>query len=140
MYFVSITRLRVRSWRYMPSFFLEAYRSAKQAKAAEGNLRVSLLREAGNVFWTLTVWTSEQAMKSFMLAGAHRKAMPRLLEWCDEAALAHWPQESEQPPTWEEAHKRLLEFGRPSKVNHPNEAHRNHKYPVPKTTGAVRFK
>jgi hypothetical protein len=29
---VSLTRLRVRSWRYLPGFLLDSVRSARQAK------------------------------------------------------------------------------------------------------------
>ena len=143
MFFVSLTRLRVRSWRYLPVFFLQALRSAQQAKSAEGVVAVSLLRDAHNTFWTRTVWNSEQAMRAYMLSGVHRQVMRRLPEWCDEASVAHWTQESPQPPSWEEAHQRLQESGRPSKVNHPSEAQRNHlsiPAPVIRASGELRFK
>ena len=120
MVLVSVTRLRVRSWRYLVPFIFLALRSSRQAKRAEGNLAVSLLQDAKLAFWTRTVWTTESAMKSFMLAGAHGQAMRRLLEWCDEAALVHWTQESNQGPDWQEAHRRLQKEGRRSKVNHPS--------------------
>ena len=87
-------------------------RSSRQAKGAEGNLTVSLLRDAHNVYWTRTVWTTEEAMKSFMLTGAHRQVMSHLLEWCDEAAVVHWTQESGREPDWQEAHRRIQEEGR----------------------------
>jgi hypothetical protein len=99
MPFVSITRLRVRSWRYLPLFLLQSVRAARQAKGAPGNLSVSLLRDAEFAFWTRTVWNDETAMRGFMLSGTHRRVMPRLLQWCDEAAVAHWVQESSEPPS-----------------------------------------
>src|SRR6266481_9433408 len=95
---VSITRLRVRSWRNLVPFMFYTLRSSRQAKVAEGNLAVSLLRNSNNVYWTRTVWTTEAAMKSFVLSGPHRQVMRRLLEWCDEAALVYWVQESEREP------------------------------------------
>jgi hypothetical protein len=61
-FFVLMTRLRVRSWRYVPFFFVQAFRSARQAKSAEGVLSVTVLREARNAFWTRTVWINEQAI------------------------------------------------------------------------------
>jgi|SRR5579862_7607336 len=131
---VSITRLRVRSWRYFLPFIFFALRSARQAKTAEGSLAVSLLRDANLTFWTRTVWTSEQSMKSFMLSGPHREAMPRLLNWCDEAALVHWAQENEQDPDWHEAHRRLQHEGRRSKVLHPSPAHENYQIPEPRVS------
>jgi hypothetical protein len=120
---VSITRLRVRSWRYLPAFLFYALRAFRQAKNSEGNLDASLLRDSEMTFWTRTVWTTESAMRSFIMAGAHRKVMRRLLEWCDEAALAHWEQESDREPQWQVSHTRLQSERRRSKVNHPSPAH-----------------
>ncbi len=67
MAFVSITRLRVRSWRYLPMFAIYALKSAREAARADGNLTTRLLRDRRNTFWTGTVWTSDAAMKRFML-------------------------------------------------------------------------
>ena len=131
MPFVSITRLRVRSWRYLPAFLVQSIRSARQANSASGSLAVSLLRDKKNVYWTRTVWDTESSMKAFMLGGVHRKVMHSLLEWCDEAAVAHWTQESPQPPTWQEAHAQILRIGRLSKVNHPSAAHPQFQIPEP---------
>ncbi len=124
---VSITRLRVRSWQYLLPFIFYSLRSARQAKKSQGNFSVSLLRDSDSTFWTRTVWISESAMKAFMLAGPHRQAMRRLLEWCDEAALVHWQQETAREPDWYEAHRRLQAEGRRSKVNHPSSAHESFK-------------
>lgn len=89
MPFVSITRLRVRRWSYLPRFLIQSIRAARQAKRAAGNLAVSVLRDADLAFWTRTVWRDEEAMRSFMQSGVHRRIMARLPEWCDEAAVAH---------------------------------------------------
>ena len=43
---VSITRLRVRSWRYLPSFAVQKFRIALQAAKADGALKVALLRDS----------------------------------------------------------------------------------------------
>ena len=116
----------------MPAFFWYAIGSSRQARAADGYVALSLLREEGNVFWTRTVWTSNAAMRAFMLAGSHRAAMPKLQHWCDEAAVAHWTQDSPAEPSWQEAWRRLVASGRASKVNHPSEAHRKFEVPAPK--------
>ena len=63
-------------------------------------------------------------MRTFMQSGVHRRVMVRLPEWCDEAALTHWVQEANEPPSWTEAHRRLREEGRRSRVNRPTEAQR----------------
>jgi heme-degrading monooxygenase HmoA len=140
MPFVSITRLRVRSWRYLPAFILQSFRSARQAQKAAGNFAVSVLRDADLAFWTRTLWSEEAAMRAFMLSGAHRRTMPRLLEWCDEAAVVHWNQDDFEPPSWPAAHRRLLNEGRPSKVNHPSQAQRRFEIPAPRTSGERKLK
>ena len=127
---VSITRLRVRSWRYLPAFFFAALRSAFQARRAQDNLAVTILREAHNTFWTRSLWANEAAMKSFMVSGVHRKIMPKLLNWCDEASVARWNQDVSQEPPWDEVHLRMQRDGRASRVNHPSEAHRRFHIPA----------
>jgi hypothetical protein len=133
MPFVSITRLRVRSWRYLPAFLFQTLRIARQAARADGNLAVKLLRDRRSTFWTSTSWSSEATMKAFMRAKPHGPAMRSLLDWCDEAALVHWTQAGVELPPWEEAHKRIQQEGRPSKVNHPSAAHTAHAFPAPAT-------
>ena len=128
---VSITRLRVRSWRYLPPFFITTLRVLRQAGRAEGNLRIALLKDSRNTFWTSTSWQSPESMKAFMHAAPHEPAMRRLLEWCDEASLVHWPQDDPELPDWAEAHRRLESEGRPSKVHHPSAAHTAHRFPLP---------
>jgi len=99
---------------------------------AEGNLAVEVLRDRRSTFWTCTSWDSEASMKAFMLDGPHGEAMHKLLNWCDEAALAHWTQESAELPSWTEAHRRLLRYGRTSKVNHPSDAQKAFRIDPPK--------
>jgi hypothetical protein len=132
MAFVSITRLRVRSWRYLPVFLLHAFRSTRQAKKADGLISLLLLRDANFCFWTSTVWRDEAAMRVFLLSGDHRRAMPHLLDWCDEASIVHWTQEMPDAPSWPEAHRRMQQQGRPSKVRHPSEAHLRFEVPPPR--------
>jgi len=99
MPFVSITRLRVRSWSYMPAFVVQTLRIARQAARASGNLAVKLLWDRQNTFWTCTTWSSEDSAKAFMHAKPHGPTMRSLLNWCDEAALAHWTQVGEELPS-----------------------------------------
>jgi hypothetical protein len=134
---ISITRLRVRSWRILPLFFLRVYQTARQAAASEGNLKVALLRDRHMTFWTGTSWSSEVSMKAFMHAGVHGPVMRKLLDWCDEAALVHWTQESAALPSWDEAHARIQQEGRRSKVNHPSAAHTAYEIEKP-TIGETR--
>jgi hypothetical protein len=119
-----------------------AFVSARQAAKAEGNLAVRMLRECRNTYWTATLWTTEAAMKKFMIASPHRGAMIKLQFWCDEAAVVHWNLEGGELPSWAEACQRLQRDGRRSKVNHPSAIHLAHQFPEPIVgrTGEVRFK
>jgi heme-degrading monooxygenase HmoA len=129
---VSITRLRVRAWRYLPTFLVGAYRSTRQARRASGNLATAVLADRNFAFWTRTVWVDEAAVRAFMLSSPHRHVMPRLLDWCDEASLARWAQDTAEPPSWSEAHRRMLAEGRRSKVRHPSAAHQRFEFPAPR--------
>ena len=120
---ISVTRLRIRSLRYLPMFIIYSLFSSRQARLALGNCGSDYLRDANNTFWTKTAWSDEKSLHSFVMGGMHRRAMPKLLDWCDEAATVHWTQESPQLPDWQEAHRRLISEGRRSKVRHPSPAH-----------------
>ena len=131
MSFVSITRLRVRSVRFVPGFAYYALRSTAQAKKAPGNLYTQALRERGLVFWTITIWTDPDAMRAFRNSGAHRVVMPKLSRWCDEATYAHWQQDSDVPPTLSQAYEHLRFDGIASKVDHPSPQHATREFSPP---------
>jgi hypothetical protein len=99
-----------------------------------------VLSDANLAFWTRTLWADEQSMRAFMFAPAHRAVMPKLLQWCDEAAVTHWLQDSSEPPSWPEVHRRLREEGRTSKVDHPSTAQLRFEIPPPKTTRQLTLK
>ena len=123
MYNVSITRLRVRSLWFMPLFGLHAMRSGSQAAQAEGIVDFSTHVEDPFTHWTKTVWKQESFMKEFRNSGAHQIAMRVLSEICSEAAYTRWQQETPEVPTWEQAHKKLLESGTLSKLKKPSAFH-----------------
>jgi len=131
MVFVSVTRLRIRSWRYLPAFFYYTLLSAWQARRAAGNLGTSIHRDARHVYWTITVWRDEPAMRQFRNHGAHGRAMPKLREWCDEATYAHWEQASANPPDLATAYERLVRDVIVSRVKHPTAEHEAKEFPRP---------
>ena len=87
-------------------------------------------------FWTLTSWDAHDSMKAYMTGGAHRTAMPHLLGWCDEAAVAHWDQPDDALPSWREADMRMREQGRTSKVRFPSPDHATLAFPAPRVATA----
>ena len=132
MVLVSVTRLRVRSSWYLASFFWRNMRIMRQVQRTSGFLGGRLLVEAQKVFWTLTAWEDGSAMNVFRTQGAHGEVMPKLLHWCDEAALVHWSQMTDVLPSWGEAHHRMMKEGRPSKVRHPSPAQVAYEIPKPR--------
>jgi Domain of unknown function (DUF3291) len=128
----SVTRLRVRSFLYLPAFLWMTYRSQRQVGRASGFRGGKLLVDRKQTYWTLTMWEDERAMKSFRGSGAHAQVMPKLVEWCDEAAYAHWASASNSIPDWPEAHERLIKEGRLSRVAYPSPDHEARKFPAPR--------
>ena len=139
MAFASVTRLRVRSLRHMPLFSLHTLRVLSEARRASRFVAGSLLADRKLTFWTMTVLQEQSDMRDFMTHGAHLKAMPMLLDWCDEASVVHWVQDQEKAPSWLEADTRMRNEGRPSKVRHPSPHHATLAYDVPRTAVALSF-
>jgi heme-degrading monooxygenase HmoA len=137
MSFVSLTRLRVRSIRFMPFFAVHTTRSLRQVRKAHGFQTGALLPDRNWTFWTMTAWDDAESMRRFMTAGAHKIAMGHLMHWCDEASVAHWEQEGSLLPSWEEADRIMRASGRASKVNHPSAEHAGLNYRAPRTSRGV---
>jgi hypothetical protein len=134
---VSLTRLRIRSIRFLPRFALHIIATNRQIRKASGFQRGALLTDRDWTFWTMTAWDSQESMSQYMISGAHKRAMPHLLHWCDEASVAHWSQTEPDLPSWIEADRRMRETGRPSKVLHPSPQHANLTYRTPRTTAGT---
>ena len=123
MNFISVTRLHIRSYRHLLPFIWHSLRSARQAQRAPGFLGGKLMGDGRKAYWTVTAWADEASMRAFRNTGAHLKAMPKLLDWCDEASYAHWAQGDAKLPGMKEAHRRVRDEGRASKVRRPSPAH-----------------
>ena len=121
MAFNSITRLRLRSFFTLPAFLRDARASADEAGRSAGFISGALLLEGRMVFWTRTAWESEDAMKAYRDSAVHKAVMPKLMDWCDEASVAHW--EGEPVSDWAEIYARMAASGRLSRVRHPTQAH-----------------
>src|SRR5690348_18463547 len=75
MAIISVTRLRLRSVLFLPSFLWYTRRSVQQAQRTPGNLGVRIRRTKGLVFWTLAMWRDNQAIRAFVPASPHREAV-----------------------------------------------------------------
>ena len=128
----SVTRLRVRLAWYLPRFLWRTLLAQRQVMRADGFVGGRLLVDAHRTYWTLTVWEDERAMKKFRGSGAHAKVMPDLAKWCDEAAYAHWTNDSAAIADWPEVYERLIKEGKLSRVEHPSADHTTLRFPQPR--------
>ncbi|MFN3172670.1 MAG: hypothetical protein ACE37E_18450 [Hyphomicrobiales bacterium] len=72
--YVSITGLTLKSPLQVLAFSWHATRSFSEAASAPGNLSTDA-RKVDGVHHTLSVWTSREAMLTYLKSGAHLKAM-----------------------------------------------------------------
>jgi Domain of unknown function (DUF3291) len=132
MPFVSITRLRLRSALYLIPFFIHATRSSNQMVRDAHFLKGKTLLDKRLTFWTMSLWKDEAGMRAYRNSKAHKKAMPKLQYWCNEASIVHWTQEGDDYPGWLECYERMKTTGRISKVRHPSPDHANLQVPPPR--------
>lgn len=107
--FVSITGLRLRGVWHYPRFIRHAVRSMAQARAAPGNLSAEA-RFIDGVHHTLSVWTSHEAMRAYLTAGAHLEAMKVYRRIATGKVHGYVTAE---PPDWPDARRLWREHGRP---------------------------
>lgn len=116
----SVTRLRIRKLRFVPAFLFHTLRSTQQLRRSPGFLGGYTATGPRRTFWTVTAWADAEAMRAFRRTGAHLKAMPKLLDWCDEASVATLADTGIEPLDPAQAAARLQAEGRLSKVRHPS--------------------
>ena len=121
---VSLTRLRLRSFRYLLHFAWTSHRISRQAERTPGFLTGQVYGDPLRLtFWTATLWESEAAMRGFRGSGVHQVAMPGLAQWCDEANVAHWNQPGAEVPETKIALRRMQAEGRLLRVRFPSPDH-----------------
>jgi hypothetical protein len=137
---VSVTRLRVRSLKYLPAFLWQTFLSQRQVVRAPGFSHGKLLIDRRRTFWTVTVWQDERSMKAFRGTSHHSKVMPRLADWCDEASYAHWMSGDTAAPSWEDSHEHLVREARMSRVSYPSPNHQAGQFAKPRLTPLIEKK
>ncbi len=134
---ISVTRLRVRTFRFLPGFALHTLRALRQVRAAPGFRGGTVLRDRDCAFWTLTAWDDADSLQTYLTTAAHRAAMPHLAQWCDEACVVRWEQEAAALPSWPEADRRMRDSGRTARVRSPSPLHATLSYRPPRFAGAA---
>ena len=121
--FISITRLRLRNWLYLPMFFIASGKCVKQAQISSGFVKGATLSDRKLAFWTVTLWNDTASMKEYRSSGAHKEIMPKFAGWCSEGCVGHWETSDHALPDWPEIGKQMRVLGRPSPVDHPSSNH-----------------
>jgi hypothetical protein len=130
---ISITRLRIRSIRFIPRLYWATRKLRQSLEEAPGFLKGKLLADRDWAFWTMSMWKDEESMRAFRNSSLHRSVMPKAARWCDEASVVHWETEADALPGWDEAHRRMSESGKPSPVKFPSKDYKAGRYEQPCT-------
>ncbi|BAZ42223.1 hypothetical protein NIES4101_81910 [Calothrix sp. NIES-4101] len=123
MTLVSVTRLRLKYWHYLPAFMWYNLLSCWQIVNIDGFVGGKLIRDQGTVFWTVSAWKNQQAMQHYRNSGAHRQVMPMLQKWCNEAVIVHWEQADDSLPDMRNMYQRMVEKGKFTRLLNPSPAH-----------------
>lgn len=134
---ISVTRLRLRSIRFVPALLWHGRLVTREIIRVQGFLTGKLFVDAKLTVWTMTAWNDLTSMRAFRDTGAHKRVMPHLANWCSEATSVHWEQESDHLPDWERAYERLVREGRVIYVKKPSGNQRERRFPEPCMPGRV---
>lgn len=117
---VSITRLKLRRWYFLPFFFFFNLFIIRQFRRAPGMIQGKVIADHQIAFWTITLWQHEAAMLAFRNRGMHLKAMAKTPEWASEAVAYSWTCADGDFPTWSETCEKLKTLGHFSTLKHPS--------------------
>ena len=106
--YVSITGLKLRGPLKAPRFWWHAIGSMMQAKRAPGNISADA-RMIEGIQHTLSVWESQAAMRAYLIAGAHGKAMANFKSIATGKVVGFL---TDTVPDWSEVHALWIEKGR----------------------------
>jgi len=104
---MSATRVRLRNALVLPAFAWSTVRTFRDAQRAEGNVLTMGRSDGWLVFWTLTGWTSEAALRAWVRSGLHAKVMKRTREWFGEATVVNWSVADRADADWSVAEKQM---------------------------------
>ncbi len=108
---VMASRLPLRSYVYIPGFLRWTLRIRHQLSEARGLVGYSLdARLFRKTFWTLSAWTSQEALEDFVGMDPHRSAMVGIRPHMRQSSFVFWSAKPEELPLrWEDARRRVTE-------------------------------
>jgi quinol monooxygenase YgiN len=85
------SQLRLRAYRHIPGFLLAAQRVRKQVMRSPGAIGVSLMAQPlKKTFWTLSVWTDQGALDTFVRTSPHIEIMRRYHDRLRDPVFRDW--------------------------------------------------
>lgn len=104
-YLVLLTYLPLHRYRTIPRFLAHTRRIQAQLRDAEGLIGYSLRpKPLRRDFWTLSVWTGEEALRKFSYSGVHAEVIGDLLDEMGSTQFLRWRVPGgEVPPSWSDA-------------------------------------
>jgi hypothetical protein len=106
---VLASRFVLTSRRHTFRFMRYAMRIRSQVLRSPGALGLSLIAQPfGRTYWTLSAWTDQESLDTFVGTSPHRDGMAALHPLMREAAFTTWTTGSDTlPARWSEAKERL---------------------------------
>jgi hypothetical protein len=106
---VMASRFRVRGFRHVLPFFLDALRVHAQMRKAEGAVGLSLVAHPlRREFATLSAWRDRASLDAAVRAEPHRSVMARQRAAMADSAFRFWTVPANQLPLdWADARRRL---------------------------------
>ncbi|CAN5397277.1 hypothetical protein BH23ACT9_BH23ACT9_15610 [soil metagenome] len=99
--FAVTTRSALKGYRHFPLMMLASRRIRRQLAVTPGVVRWASIVAGPREFWTLTLWSSRDAMMAFMGSGAHESVMWLFGRWLRAFWLTRWRPTADEVGTWE---------------------------------------
>jgi hypothetical protein len=104
---VMASRFRLRRFRDVLPFLIDAMRIRNQVRHADGALGVSLIAHPlRREFATLSAWRDRDAVNAMVRTEPHRSIMGRYRAVMADSKFVFYPGE-QSPPSWDEAIRRI---------------------------------
>jgi heme-degrading monooxygenase HmoA len=109
--FVMASKFELTSGWRTPAFLTQSIRAWRQARRSPGVLGVTLRAQPLRLsYWTLSAWTSKDALDAFARAEPHRTIMRRVRPWAKTATFRFWTADAARltpDMLWAEAERRI---------------------------------
>jgi hypothetical protein len=105
--YVSLGRLRLKPGTNRLRLLWHGALAYLQAWRAKGIIHASVYREDSRTLWSLSAWTSREAMLAYRNTGSHLRVMKVAQALGARVDFRHW--EADAVPSWEAARLRLRE-------------------------------